>query len=87
MMLNKGDIISLNQNKYIIIELLDYNNEKYAFTNKLKDIEEIGEDFYILKINGNNGNIITDEKLIETLLEKFKNMLNEDIDNLLERNN
>lgn len=86
MELNKGDIINVESNNYIIIEILNYNYEKYAFVNELENDENIGKDYYILKINNNEANKVTNEKLINILLEKFKILINEDIDNIIKIN-
>lgn len=87
MELLKENIVTIKEKKYIIIETLNYNYEKYAFANELTQNEDISESFYILKANENDLVIVTDEKIINILLEKFKNLINEDINVFLEKNN
>ena len=86
MNLIKGDVISVNNNNYIVIEMLNYNYEKYAFVNELDDNEDIGEKYYIFKVENDSAIKLTDETLINKLLDKFKNLINEDIDNIININ-
>lgn len=86
MELVKGDVIEVNNENYIIIETLNYNYEKYMFVNKLQSEEEIGEEFYIFKQNNNKAEKVTDENLINMLMEKFKKLINNDLDDLLNKN-
>lgn len=82
----KGDIIGVNNNNYIVIETLNYNYEKYAFVNELNENEDIGENYYIFKIDNDTAIKLTDEDMINKLLEKFKDLINEDIDNIININ-
>lgn len=82
----KGDIINVNKKNYIIIETLNYNYEKFAFVNELNKNEDIGTDYYIFKIINNSALKITDEKMINKLLEKFKSLINDDLDNIININ-
>ena len=86
MELVKGDVIEVNNENYIIIETLNYNYEKYMFVNKLQTEEEIGEEFYIFKQNNTKADKITDENLINMLMEKFKKLINNDLNELLNKN-
>lgn len=86
MELVKGDVIEVNNENYIIIETLNYNYEKYMFVNKLQTEEEIGEEFYIFKQNNTKADKITDENLINILMEKFKKLINNDLNELLNKN-
>lgn len=86
MNLVKGDVISVNGNNYIVIETINYNYEKYAFVNELNDDEDIGENYYIFKIENDNAIKLTDEVMINKLLEKFKVLINEDIENIISIN-
>lgn len=86
MELNKGDIIEVNNNDYIIIDKLNYNYETYMFVNKLQNENEIGEEFYILKQTGDEASIVRDENLINILMEKFKGLINNSIDEIINKN-
>lgn len=87
MELIKGNVITINNNKYIIIETLNYNYEKYLFVNELKGDEDISDNYYIFKAKDDAAIKITDEKIINMLLDKFKILINEDINYFLEKNN
>ena len=82
----KGDIIGVNNNNYIVIETLNYNYEKYAFVNELNENEDIGENYYIFKIDNDTAIKLTDEDMINKLLDKFKALINEDIENIININ-
>ena len=82
----KGDVINVNSNNYIVIETLNYNYEKYAFANELNETEDIGDNYYIFKIKNDKAIKLTDENMINKLLEKFKDLINEDIENIININ-
>ena len=86
MELNKGDVINVNSNDYIVIETLNYNYEKYAFVNELNEKEDIGDNYYIFKIENDFAIKLTDEIMIKKLLEKFENLVKEDINNIININ-
>ena len=86
MELNKGDVINVNSNDYIVIETLNYNYEKYAFVNELNEKEDIGDNYYIFKIENDSAIKLTDEIMIKKLLEKFENLVKEDINNIININ-
>lgn len=86
MELIKGDVISVNNINYIIIETLNYNYKKYAFVNELNENEDIGDNYYIFKIENDYAVKLADEDLINKLLEKFKDLINEDIENIISIN-
>ena len=84
--LKKGDVLSINNQDYIVIECLNYNYETYIFTNQLINEEEVSENHYIFKITNDNAIVITDENLINILLDKFKDLINQDLNYFLDKN-
>lgn len=82
MELTSGVVMTLGDKKYIILETIIYENEKYAFTNEVKGEEELTEDYYIFKIMGEEVKIMRNEELLNTLLPKFQEKLKETIENL-----
>ena len=86
MKLLKGDVLSINNQDYIVIECLNYNYETYIFTNQLINEEEVSENHYIFKITNDNAIVITDENLINILLDKFKDLINQDLNYFLDKN-
>ena len=83
MELTSGILMTVENKKYMILDTIIYENEKYAFTNEIKGEEEITEDFYIFKILGDEVKLITNEDFINTLLPKFQEKLRETIKNEL----
>ena len=82
MELTSGVLMTLSGKKYIILETIMHENEKYAFTNEVKSKEELTEDYYIFKILGEEVKIMRDEELLNVLLPKFQENLKETIENL-----
>ena len=83
MELTSGILMTVENKKYMILDTIIYENEKYAFTNEIKGEEEITEDFYIFKILGDEVKLITNEDFINTLLPKFQEKIRETIKNEL----
>ena len=81
--LTAGILMTVEDKKYIILETITYENEKYAFTNEVKGEEELTEDYYIFKLSGKEIKLITNEKLLNTLLPIFQEKLKETIKNEL----
>jgi len=79
MELTSGILMTVEGKKYIILETIVYESEKYAFTNEVKEDEELTEDYYIFKILGNEVKLITNETLLNNLLPKFQEKLKETI--------
>ena len=78
----KGDVLTLKNDKYIVIETLNYQNNNYIFTDKLKN-NEISKEYNIFKVDGDYVEMIEDNM---GLTEKFKELINEDLNSFLERN-
>lgn len=81
----KGDVLTLKNDKYIVIETLNYQNNNYIFTDKLNN-DEVCKEYNIFKIDGDYVEIIEDKILNNELTEKFKKLINEDLNYFLERN-
>ena len=80
--ITKGDVLTLKNDKYIVIETLNYQNNNYIFTDKLKN-NEISKEYNIFKVDGDYVEMIEDNM---ELTEKFKELINEDLNGFLERN-
>lgn len=78
----KGDVLTLENEKYIVIETLNYQKNNYIFTDKLKN-NEISKEYNIFKVDGDYVEMIEDNM---ELTEKFKELINEDLNSFLERN-
>ena len=81
----KGDVLTLKNDKYIVIETLNYQNNNYIFTDKLNN-DEVCKEYNIFKIDGDYVEIIEDKILNNELTEKFIKLINEDLNYFLERN-
>lgn len=79
-----GDLLTIEGNKYITLETLMYEGNKYAFVNKTLNEEEITDEYYIFKIVNDKIMKVTEENLIKTLFPRFKELLEKDINNILE---
>lgn len=72
-MLN-GNVITVNDTDYMVLETIDYQGKKYIFTNEIKE-EEPTDDYYIFNVNNNEVTKIVEEELLNKLIEEFKTLL------------
>lgn len=72
-MLN-GNVITVNDTDYMVLETIDYQGKKYIFTNEIKE-EEPTNDYYIFNINNSEVTKIVEEELLNKLIEEFKTLL------------
>ena len=79
-----GDLLTVEGKKYITLETLTYENDKYAFVNKVIDEETVSDEYYIFKIINDEIVIVTEEELQKILLPKFQKLLEKDINNILQ---
>lgn len=79
-----GDLLTLEDGKYITLEKLTHENDEYIFVNKVIDEENVSDEFYIFKITGDNVIIVIEDNLKNILIPKFENLLKKDIDKLLQ---
>ena len=82
MSVNVGDLLTIENEKYITIEVLNYENKNYAFVNKSIN-EDITNDFYIFEIfEDNSVRVVYEENLKDALIPKFEEKLKENIKGL-----
>lgn len=80
-----GDLLTIEGKKYVVMEVLSYNNENYAFVNMMTNEEEATDKFFIFKIiDDDNIRFVVDEEVKKVLLPKFQEMLENDIKNLIQ---
>lgn len=72
-MLN-GNVITVNDTDYMVLETIDYQGKKYIFTNEIKE-EEPTNDYYIFNVNNSEVTKIVEEELLNKLIEEFKTLL------------
>ena len=74
-----GDIITLDNNNWLILTKFKYNNKEYYFTNVINlETEEFGQDYCLVDSNNNK---ITDVDLIEELFPYVKENLAREMKN------
>ena len=78
-----GDLLTIKEERYIVLELLEYNGDKYSFVNKISNDDNATEDFYILKILEKNVSFVVDDNLKNILLPSFQKMLKKDLEKIL----
>ena len=86
MKINIADLITIDDDeKYITLDVLEYEGVEYAFVNKLTSDEEPTDELYIFAVDEDEEDIvkITDEELINKLLPKFQKRLEEQINKIM----
>ena len=71
-----GDIIKVLGVEYVVLDEILYEENKYIFTNKIKENDELGKEFYTFEVYDNGVNQIKDDKLLEILLPVFHKNIN-----------
>lgn len=78
-----GDLLTVEGKKYITLETLTYENDKYAFVNKVIDEETVSDEYYIFKILNNGVKMVINDELRNILIPKFQEKLKQNINELL----
>ena len=69
-------IIEKDSKKYIILDVINYQEKKYAFVNKITDDEKnVTSEYYIFTSNQNDIFLLEDVELINKLLPIFQKNL------------
>lgn len=79
-----GDLLTIEENKYITLEKLTYNNDNYIFVNKVIDDDNVSDEFYIFKIINDSVIMIEEDNLKNILIPKFEKLLKNDIIELMQ---
>ena len=66
-----GDLLTIENIKYIVIDKIKYVDEDYIFVNKMTDKEDNTSNYYVMKLINENVKIIKDKELLEKLLPVF----------------
>ena len=79
-----GDLLTISDKKYIVLDKTDYLEEAYIFVNEMTDSEENTDNFYVLKI-ANDGVIIVEEKsIVNNLLSIFSDNMQKMVNKVFE---
>ncbi len=72
--LTSGSVFTLNERDYVILEDTNKNGKHYLFVNKV-DGEEPTKEFYCVEEENGEVIFLTDDKLIQELLDEFTEKL------------
>lgn len=75
MTLENGDILTIGNNEYLVVEGTRYENSDYIFANKLDNEEELTQEYVVMKKLGDSVSIVTDNNLLEAILPVFTNKI------------
>ncbi len=78
MEIKKGINIEYEGQIYVVLSIIEEENIKYIFANKIEN-EEPTEEYMIFK---ENGEVVKEETLINRLLPKFQEDMKKDIESL-----
>lgn len=74
----KNKMITLNNDeKYIVVDIMNYANRQFLLMDKVINNEELEENFVITELKDNHINIINDESIIDELKSLFINKNND----------
>lgn len=72
-----GDLLTINNEKYIVLDSILLNGQSYVFVNKLTPDENSTKEFYVFKVIGNTINIVKNKNILDDILPLFsKNVQN-----------
>lgn len=80
----EDDVFEWDNNDYIVIDIYEYNNVKYYFTNKLLNEDEPSKEFVVFKGMKEGLIVETEKEVLDKILPYFSNMMNKRIDYLNE---
>ena len=85
MILENGDILTINNNEYLVVESARYEDVDYIFANKLAK-EELTQEYVVMKKLDDSVSIITDNKILEVILPVFSNKIQKVAEKFNEQN-
>jgi len=67
-----GNLVTLGNNqKVLVLSILEYEGSKYAFVNEVFDEENLTNVYYVLKVLDNSVVKVKDQVLLDVLLPLF----------------
>lgn len=75
MILTNGDVLTIGEKKYLVLETARFEEEDYIFVNKLNEEEDFTEEYLVMKKNGEGVILITEEKILNVILPVFSNKI------------
>lgn len=78
-----GDLLTVEGEKYITLQKINYEGFDYVFVNKTVSDDEVSDEFYIMKVVNDGVSIVIEEELKNILIPKFQELLIKDMNELL----
>ena len=83
MYFEKAEIITKDDEDYVVLAIIVENDIEYAFVNKIdKEKDEVTEEYYVFMYNNNTIYTVTDEKTITRMMPKFQEGIMKNIEEL-----
>ena len=80
MIITNGDVLTIKEDKYLVVETARYEEMDYLFANKLLENEDLSKEYYVMKKTETGVLLVTDEKVLEVILPVFQNKIQKDIE-------
>lgn len=80
MIITIGDVLTIKEDKYLVVETARYEEMDYLFANKLLDDGELSEEHFVMKKTATGVLLVTDEKVLEVILPVFQNKIQKAIE-------
>lgn len=79
MQMKVKDLLNYQDEIYMIISIVEYNNNEYLFANKLDDNENSTDNYTIFSNINGLFSIVTDQNIIKQLLPLFQNKIKDTV--------
>ena len=79
-----GDLLTIRSEKYLVLDVMEYGGEDYAFSNKMIELEQPTKDYCVFKLVGEGVIRISDNKVLDVLLPRFSSSVQKMVDSYIE---
>lgn len=76
-----GEVLVVEDRKYIVLDKVSFNNKTYIFVNKLDSEENPTNDLYAYEVIDDEISMVMDKKILDFLLPKFEKNIEKMINN------
>lgn len=77
-----GEVLVVEDRKYIVLDKVSFNNKTYIFVNKLDSEENPTNDLYAYEVIDDEISMVMDKKILDFLLPKFEKNIEKMINNM-----
>jgi len=77
-----GDLLTIEEEKFITMDVITYDGVDYAFVNKMTDDEEPTETFYVFEIIDDEVELVEDKEILDQVLPIFSKNVQKIIDKI-----